>query len=55
MVVRGTVTATQLARRLRGRPSLIPADPTLSIVGLIETVVDRLVHRREPAGRFTPP
>ena len=37
MVVRGTVAATRLARRLRGRPSPIPADPTLSIVGLFET------------------
>ena len=37
MLVRGTVTATRLARRLRGRPSPIPADPSLSIVGLFET------------------
>ncbi|MCX7430240.1 MAG: glycosyltransferase [Planctomycetia bacterium] len=37
MLVRGTVAATRLARRLRGRPSPIPADPTLSIVGLFET------------------
>ena len=36
-LVRGTVAATRLARRLRGRPSPIPADPTLSIVGLFET------------------
>ncbi len=36
-VVRGAVAATRLARRLRGRPSPIPADPTLSIVGLFET------------------
>jgi glycosyltransferase involved in cell wall biosynthesis len=37
MVVRGVVAATRLARRLRGRPVPIPADPTLSIVGLFET------------------
>jgi glycosyltransferase involved in cell wall biosynthesis len=36
-VVRGTVATTRLARRLRGRPSPIPADPSLSIVGLFET------------------
>lgn len=37
MLVRGTVAATRLARRLRGRPAPIPADPTLSVVGLFET------------------
>ena len=37
MVVRGAVAATRLSRRLRGRPAPIPADPTLSIVGLFET------------------
>lgn len=37
MVVRGTVAATRLARRLRGRPAAIPADPTIAIVGLFET------------------
>ena len=37
MLIRGTVAATRLARWLRGRPSPIPADPTLSIVGLFET------------------
>ena len=37
MLVRGTVAATRLARWLRGRPAPIPADPTLSIVGLVET------------------
>jgi hypothetical protein len=37
MLVRGTVAATRLARRLRGRPSPISADPTLSLVGLFET------------------
>lgn len=37
MLVRGTVAATRLARWLRGRPSPIPADPSLSIVGLFET------------------
>jgi len=37
MVVRGTVAATRLSRWLRGRPSPIPADPTLSIIGLFET------------------
>jgi len=36
-LVRGTVAAMRLARRLRGRPSPIPADPTISIVGLFET------------------
>lgn len=36
VLVRGTVTATRLARWLRGRPSPIPDDPTLSIVGLFE-------------------
>jgi glycosyltransferase involved in cell wall biosynthesis len=37
MVVRGMVAATRLARWLRGRPAPIPADPSLSIVGLFET------------------
>jgi glycosyltransferase involved in cell wall biosynthesis len=37
VLVRGTVTATRLARWLRGRPAPIPADPSLSIVGLFET------------------
>ena len=37
MLVRGSVAATRLVRWLRGRPAPIPADPTLSIVGLFET------------------
>ena len=37
VLVRGTVAATRLARWLRSRPAPIPADPSLSIVGLFET------------------
>ena len=50
IAVRGAIGATRLARWLRGTPSPIPADPTLSIVGLFETasglgVAARGMHR----------
>ncbi len=50
VLIRGTVAATRLMRRLRGRPAAIPTDPTLAIVGFFETAsglgaAARGVHR----------
>ena len=49
-LVRGAVASTRLARRLRRRPPPTSADPTLAIVGLLETasglgVAARSLHR----------
>jgi glycosyltransferase involved in cell wall biosynthesis len=37
LAVRGSIAAARLSRRFRGRPAALPAAPTISIVGLLET------------------